>query len=83
FRKGHVSRVIFNQYYGEAALYEDALNLVLPNAYTAAVKEAKIDAVGHPKIEPVSMDKDKAWTMKATVSLKPEVELGEYKGIEV
>lgn len=83
FRKGHVSRVIFNQYYGEEALYEDALNLVLPNAYTAAVKEAKIDAVGQPKIEPVSMDKDKAWTMKATVSVKPEVELGEYKGIEV
>lgn len=83
FRKDHVSRVIFNQYYGEEALYEDALNLVLPNAYTAAVKEAKIDAVGQPKIEPVSMDKDKAWTMKATVSVKPEVELGEYKGIEV
>lgn len=83
FRKGHVSRVIFNQYYGGEALYEDALNLVLPNAYTAAVKEAKIDAVGQPKIEPVSMDKDKAWTMKATVSVKPEVELGEYKGIEV
>ena len=83
FRKGHVSRVIFNQYYGEEALYEDALNLVLPNAYTAAVKEAKIDAVGQPKIEPVSMDKDKAWTMKSTVSVKPEVELGEYKGIEV
>lgn len=83
FRKGHVSRVIFNQYYGEEALYEDALNLVLPNAYTAAVKEAKIDAVGQPKIEPVSMDKDKAGTMKATVSVKPEVELGEYKGIEV
>lgn len=55
----------------------------MPNAYTAAVKEAKIDAVGQPKIEPVSMDKDKAWTMKATVSVKPEVELGEYKGIEV
>lgn len=83
FRKGHVSRVIFNQYYGEEALYEDALNLVLPNAYTAAVKEAKIEAVGQPKIEPVSMDKDKAWTMKATVSVKPEVELGDYKGIEV
>ncbi|KRL63507.1 trigger factor [Lactobacillus psittaci] len=83
FRKGHVSRVIFNQYYGEEALYEDALNAVLPNAYTAAVKEAKIDAVGQPKIEPVSMEKGKAWTMKATVSTKPEVELGEYKGIEV
>lgn len=83
FRKGHVSRVIFNQYYGEEALYEDALNLVLPNAYGAAVKEAKIDAVGQPQIQPVSMEKGKAWTMKATVSVKPEVKLGEYKGIEV
>lgn len=83
FRKGHVSRVIFDQYYGEEALYEDALNAVLPAAYAAAVKEAKIDAVGQPQITPVSMDKGKDWTMKATVSVQPEVELGEYKGIEV
>ncbi|GAA3628791.1 trigger factor [Lactobacillus hamsteri] len=83
FRKGHVSRVIFDQYYGEEALYEDALNAVLPVAYAAAVKEAKIDAVGQPQITPVSMDKGKDWTMKATVSVQPEVELGEYKGIEV
>lgn len=83
FRKGHVSRVIFDQYYGEEALYEDALNAVLPAAYAAAVKEAKIDAVGQPQIAPVSMDKGKDWTMKATVSVQPEVELGDYKGIEV
>lgn len=83
FRKGHVSRVIFDQYYGEEALYEDALNIVLPNAYAAAVKEAGIDPVGQPRIEPVSMDKGKDWTMKAIVSIQPEVELGEYKGVEV
>ncbi|GFZ26940.1 trigger factor [Lactobacillus corticis] len=83
FRKGHVSRVIFDQYYGEEALYEDALNLVLPNAYDAAVKEAGIAAVGQPRIEPVSMDKGKDWTMKATVSVEPEVKLGDYKGVEV
>ncbi|CCI85386.1 trigger factor [Lactobacillus pasteurii DSM 23907 = CRBIP 24.76] len=83
FRKGHVSRAIFDQFYGEEALYEDALNMVLPNAYTAAIKEAKIAAVGQPRIEPVSMDKGAAWTMKAIVSVEPEVELGEYKGIEV
>lgn len=83
FRKGHVSRVIFDQYYGEEALYEDALNAVLPNAYAAAVKEAKIDAVGQPQIAPVSMEKGKAWTMKATVATKPEVKLGDYKDLEV
>ena len=83
FRKGHVSRVIFDQYYGEEALYDDALNLVLPNAYDAAVKEAGIAAVGQPSIEPVSIEKGKDWTLKATVAVEPEVELGEYKGIEV
>lgn len=83
FRKGHVSRVIFDQYYGEEALYEDALNLVLPDAYDAAVKEAGIAAVGQPQIMPEVMDKGKDWTMKATVSVEPEVKLGDYKGIEV
>lgn len=83
FRKGHVSRVIFDQYYGEESLYEDALNIVLPNAYTAAVKEAKIKAVGQPRIQPVSMNKGEDWTMKATVSVQPKVKLGKYKGIEV
>ncbi len=83
FRKGHVSRVVFDQFYGEEALYEDALNIVLPEAYTAAVKEAGIDPVGQPQITPVSMDKNKPWVMKATVSVKPEVKLGDYKGIEV
>lgn len=75
--------MIFDQYYGEEALYEDALNIVLPNAYSAAVKEAGIKAVGQPQIVPVSMDKDKDWTMKATVTVEPEVKLGDYKGIEV
>lgn len=83
FRKGHVSRVIFDQFYGEEALYENALNIVLPEAYSEAIKEAKIDPVGQPQITPVSMDKDKPWVMKATVSVKPEVKLGDYKGIEV
>lgn len=83
FRKGHVSRIVFDQFYGEEALYEDALNIVLPEAYTAAVKEAGIDPVGQPQITPVSMDKNKPWVMKATVSVKPEVKLGDYKGIEV
>lgn len=83
FRKGHVSRLVFDQFYGEEALYEDALNIALPEAYTAAVKEAGIDPVGQPQITPVSMDKNKPWVMKATVTVQPEVKLGDYKGIEV
>ncbi|BDR60438.1 trigger factor [Lactobacillus xylocopicola] len=83
FRKGHVSRVIFDQYYGEESLYEDALNIVLPSAYSAAIKEAGIAAVGQPQVLPVTMEKGKDWTMKATVSIEPEVKLGDYKGIEV
>lgn len=83
FRKGHVSRVIFDQYYGEEALYEDALNIALPAAYSEAIKEADIKAVGQPQILPVSMYKGKEWTMKAVVNIQPEVELGDYKGIEV
>lgn len=83
FRKGHVSRTIFDQFYGEEALYQDALNFVLPNAYAAALKEAKVEAVGQPQVAPVSMDKGKAWTMKATVTTKPAVKLGKYKGVDV
>lgn len=83
FRKGHVSRTVFDQYYGEEALYQDALNAILPNAYEEALEEAKVEAVAQPRIEPVSMEKGKAWTMKAIVTTKPEVELGQYKDIEV
>ncbi len=83
FRKGHVSRTIFDQFYGEEALYEDALNAVLPNAYSAALKEAKVSAVGQPQITPVSIKQGEPWTMKAVVTVQPEVKLGDYKGIEV
>ena len=57
FRKGKVSRQVFNRMYGEEALYEDALNAVLPEAYEAAVKEAGIDPVSQPKIDVESMEK--------------------------
>ena len=57
--------------------------MVLPNAYAAAIKEAGISAVGQPQVVPDSMEKGKDWTMKATVTVEPEVKLGDYKGIEV
>ncbi len=85
FRKGKVPRLIFNQMYGEEALYEEALNSILPDVYAAAIKEAGIenDIVGQPQIEPESMDKGAAWVMKATIATKPAVELGDYTGLEV
>ena len=83
FRKGKVSRQVFNRMYGEEALYEDALNDVLPAAYEAAVKEADIDPVSQPKIDVDSMEKGEAWVIKAEVTVKPEVKLGDYKELEV
>ncbi len=83
FRKGKVSRQVFNRMYGEEALYEDALNAVLPEAYEAAVKEAGIDPVSQPKIDVVSMEKSEDWTIKAEVTVKPEVKLGDYKDLTV
>lgn len=83
FRKGKVSRTVFNRMYGEEALYEDALNAVLPANYEAAVKEAGIDPVSQPKIDVESMEKGQDWTIKAEVTVKPEVKLGEYKNLTV
>lgn len=83
FRKGHVPRMIFNQMYGEESLYQDALNDVLPDAYEAAIKEAGIEPVDQPQVNVESMEKGQPWTLTATVAVKPEVTLGDYKGMEV
>lgn len=83
FRKGKVSRQVFNKMYGEAALYEDALNAVLPEAYEAAVKEAGIEPVSQPQIDVESMEAGEDWVIKAEVTVKPEVKLGQYKDLEV
>ncbi|MGX7025093.1 trigger factor [Vagococcus hydrophili] len=83
FRKGKVSRQMFNQMYGEEALFEDALNHVLPEVYGLAIEEAGIDPVSQPKIDVLSMEKGKAWVVTAEVTVKPEVKLGEYKNLTV
>ncbi|MCH4168230.1 MAG: trigger factor [Streptococcaceae bacterium] len=83
FRKGKVSRSVFNRMYGEESLYEDTLNAILPDVYEAAVKEAELDVVAQPKIDVESMNKDEDWVIKATVVTKPEVKLGEYKNLTV
>lgn len=83
FRKGHVPRAIFNQMYGEESLYQDALNDVLPTAYEDAVKETKIEPVDQPQVSIESMEKGQPWSIKAEVAVKPEVKLGDYKGMSV
>ena len=83
FRKGHIPRPIFNQRFGEEALYQDALNDVLPAAYEAAVKEAGLEVVAQPTFDVVSMEKGQDWTLTAAVVTKPEVKLGAYKDLEV
>ena len=83
FRKGKVSRTVFNKMYGEEALYEEALNAVLSESYEAAVAESGIDPVAQPKIDIKSMNKGEDWEITADVIVKPEVKLGDYKNLEV
>lgn len=83
FRKGKVSRSVFTRMYGEEALYEDTVNDLLPSNYEAAVQEAGIDPVSQPKVDIESMEKGQDWVIKAEVTVKPEVKLGQYKDLKV
>ena len=83
FRKGHMPRAVFNQKFGEEALYDDALNAILPAAYEAAISELGLDVVAQPKIDVKSIEKGQDWTLTAEVVTKPEVKLGAYKDLEV
>ncbi len=83
FRKGHLPRAVFNQKFGEEALYQDVVNALLPAAYEAAVAEAGLEVVAQPKIDVVSMEKGQDWTITAEVVTKPEVKLGDYKNLAV
>lgn len=83
FRKGKVPRKIFEARFGEEALYQDALDILLPEVYGDAVEETEIEPVDRPEIDIEQMEKGKPLIFKATVTVKPEVELGEYKGLEI
>ena len=83
FRKGKVPRVIFEKRFGVEALYQDALDILLPEAYAKAVEEAGIEPVDIPEIDIEQMEKGKNLIFKAKVTVKPEVKLGQYKGLEV
>lgn len=67
--------------YGEEVFYEEAVNIILPDAYEDAIKEQKLDVVGYPEVELESCTKDGV-VFKCTVAVYPEVKLGQYKGLE-
>ncbi|MGP7816798.1 trigger factor [Niallia sp. 01092] len=83
FRKGKIPRGMFEQRFGVESLYQDAIDILLPEAYAGAVEETGIEPVDHPEIDVEQIEKGKALIFKATVVVKPEVTLGEYKGLEV
>lgn len=82
FRKGKVTRKVFEQKFGVESLFQEALDKALPVAYMAAVQETGIEPVNQPEIEIKQVGKGQALIFTATVTVKPEVELGEYKGLE-
>ncbi|HWR62625.1 MAG TPA: trigger factor [Clostridia bacterium] len=82
FRKGKAPRKIIERHYGEGVFYEDAINIVCPVEYDNAVKEHNLEPVDRPDIDIVEIESGKGLVFKATVTVKPEVVLGQYKGIE-
>lgn len=83
FRKGRVPRPIFEQRFGVESLYQDALDIVLPDAYVGAIEETGIEPVAQPEIDIEQIGKGQTLIFTAEVTVKPEVKLGEYKGLEV
>ncbi|MDG4655349.1 trigger factor [Ectobacillus antri] len=83
FRKGKMPRVLFEKKYGVESLYQDALDFILPRAYTQAIDETGIFPVAQPEINIEQMEKGKNLIFTAKVTVKPEVKLGEYKGLEL
>ena len=83
FRKGKMPRHMFEKMYGVESLYNEALDFILPEAYSNALDEAGVEPIDRPEIDIEQMEKGKALIFKAVVTLKPEVKLGEYKGLEV
>ena len=81
FRKGKAPRTVIEKLYGEGVFFEDAVNILYPEAYEEAVAESAIEPVDKADIEVVSVDKD-GFVFKAKVTVKPEVEVGEYKGLK-
>lgn len=83
FRKGKVPRQLVEKMYGPEIFYDDAANALIPEAYAKAYDESGLDIVSQPKIDVTQIEKGKAFIFTAEVAVKPEVTLGQYKGIKV
>ena len=83
FRKGKAPRKIIEQLYGQEVFFEDAANAIIPDAYAKACIESELDIVSQPKISVTQLEKGKPFVFEAEVAVRPEVELGNYKGVEV
>ena len=81
FRPGKAPRKMIESMYGAGVFYEEAVNIALPDAYGAAVKEQELKVVGYPEVELLSVGKE-GFSFKASVAVYPEVKLGQYKGLE-
>ena len=83
FRKGKVPRAMIEKMYGPEIFYDDAANTLIPDSYAKAADESGLEIVSQPKIDLVQIEKGKPFIFTAEVAVKPEVTLGEYKGVEV
>ncbi len=83
FRKGKAPRKFIEKQYGEAIFYEDAINFAFPAAYDEAVKELNLDTVSQPEVDIVTVGEGKGCVLSVLVTVKPEVKLGDYKGLKV
>ena len=83
FRKGKAPRKIIEMNYGKEIFYEEAINLILPDAYTEAIEELKLEPVDAPEVDIEEIEKGKPIIAKFEVVVKPEVKLGDYKSIEI
>ena len=83
FRKGKAPRAMIEKMYGAGIFVEDAANIIIPDAYESAAKESELEIVAQPEIAVEQAEKGKPFIFTATVAIKPDVTLGDYKGIEV
>ena len=83
FRKGKAPRKMIEKMYGAEVFYEDAANSIIPEAYAKAADECGLELVSQPKINVTQLEAGKPFIFEAVVATKPEVELGQYKGVEV
>ena len=83
FRKGKTPRPILERHVGKGTLYEEAVEVLVPEAYRFAVEQTQIEPVEQPEVDIISIEEGKPWAFRAEVSVKPAVKLGRYKGMKL